>query len=67
MGHKKGNIWREDRVISPTWLNTDCIMTAWKPRIREGTLGSRVSIPKQQIDIIKATIVAFEKNQDNDE
>ena len=42
-------------------------MTAWKQRIQERTLGSRVLIPKQQIDIIKATIVAFEKNQDNDE
>ena len=56
---KKGNAWREDRLISPTWSNKDCVMTAWKPRIREGTSGPRVAIPKSQIDIIKASMAAF--------
>ena len=56
---KKGNAWREDRLISPTWSNTDCVMTAWKPRIREGTSGPKVAIPKLQIHIIKASMAAF--------
>ena len=56
---KKGNAWREDRLISPEWSNTDCVMTAWKPRIWEGTSGPRAAILKSQIDIIKASMAAF--------
>ena len=56
---KKGNAWCEDRLISPTWSNIDCAMTAWKPRIREGTSDPRVAIPKSQIDIIKASMATF--------
>ncbi len=42
-------------------------MTAWKPRMREGTLDRRVVIPKPQIDIIKASVEAFTANSDDDE
>ena len=51
--------WREDTIISPTWSNTDCIMTAWKPGFKNGSINPRVSIPKKQIDIIKASLIAF--------
>jgi hypothetical protein len=64
---KKGNVWREDRIIPPTWSSTNCIMTAWKPRFREGTSDPRVSIPKPQIDIIKASVAAFTVDANNDE
>jgi len=40
-------------------LNTNCIMTAWKPRKREGTSYPRVAIPKLQNDIIKASVAMF--------
>src|SRR5579875_164178 len=64
---KKGNVWREDRVISPTWSSTDCIMTAWKPRFREGSSNPKASIPKSQIDIIKASVIAFMSTSNNSE
>lgn len=67
MGHKKGNVWREDRAISPTWSSTDCIMTAWKPRMREGTSDPRVAIPRPQIDIIKASVEAYTVDCGDDE
>jgi hypothetical protein len=63
---KKGNVWREDRVISPTWSSTNCIMTAWKPRFREGTSDPKVAISKPQIDIIKASVTAFMFELNND-
>ena len=62
---KKGNVWREDRDIAPTWSSTDCIMTAWKPRFREGTSDPKVAIPKPQIDIIKASVMAFMSESNN--
>ena len=63
---KKGNVWREDRALNPTWSSTDCIMTAWKPRMREGTSDPRVAIPKPQIDIIKASVEAFTVDSGDD-
>ena len=56
---KEGNVWREDQAFAPNWSSTDCIMTAWKPRIRAGTSNPRTSIPKAQIDIIKSSVAAF--------
>ena len=56
---KEGNVWREDRIIPSTWSSTDCIMTAWKPRFHEATKDPKVRIPSLQIEIIKASVVAF--------
>jgi hypothetical protein len=56
---KEGNMWREDRIFQPNWSHTDCIMTAWKPRIRVGTADPRIKIPKAQISIIKASVGAY--------
>ena len=64
---KQGNVWRKESKICASWLNTDCILTAWKPRFREGTSGPRMAIPKQQIDIIKASIVAFATDATNND
>ena len=61
---REGNGWQEDRAILPTWSNTDCIMTAWKPRCAKGidvqmlTI-ARAKIPKMQISIIKESVGAF--------
>ena len=56
---KQGNVRREDRVIPSTWSSTDCIMTAWKPCFREATKDPKTTIPSLQIEIIKASVVAF--------
>ena len=61
---REGNGWQEDRAVLPTWANTDCIMTAWKPRCAKGTNVqmlkiARVRIPKMQISIIKESVEAF--------
>jgi hypothetical protein len=63
---KKRKVWREDRVINPTWSSSDSIMTAWKPQMREGTLDLRVAIPKPQIDIMKASMEAFTVDSGDD-
>lgn len=63
---KKGNVWREDRTMDPTWSNTSCIMTAWKPRARESTSDPKIAIPTAQIDIIKASVNAFTTNSEDD-
>lgn len=68
---KAGNVWREDRVIPPSWSNTDCIMTAWKPRGKKGNddahqVLTRVTIPKTQINIIKSSVAAFVTDSNND-
>ena len=63
---KEGNMWREDRGFQPNWSHTDCIMTAWKPRIRAGTGDPRIKIPKAQISIIKASVDAYVYESGND-
>ena len=63
---KKGNSWREDRSMDPIWSSTSCIMTAWKPRFREGTSDPKVAIPKPQIDIIKASVQAYSSDSEQD-
>ena len=63
---KKGNVWREDRTMNPTWSSTKCIMTAWKPRARDATLDPKVAIPIPQIDIIKASVRAFTTDSECD-
>ena len=47
---KQGNSWCEDKAISPSWTHTDCIMSAWKPRVRAGTSNPQIKIPKAQIN-----------------
>jgi len=42
-------------------------MTAWKPHFREGTSDPKVAIPKPQIDIIKALVMAFMSESNNTE
>ena len=42
-------------------------MTAWKPRMREGTSDPRVAIPRPQIDIIKASVEAYTVDCGDDE
>ena len=63
---RKGNVWREDRSFPPSWSHTDYIMTAWKLRFREGTIDPRVTIPKAQMSIIKALVVAIMSSSNND-
>jgi len=67
MGYKKKNVWREDRVIPLTWSSPNFVMTAWKPRFREGTSNLRVVILKPQIDIINTSMVAFIVDANNNE
>ena len=67
---KAGNVWREDRIIPPSWSNTDCIMTAFKPRGKRGAedqpqIITKVTIPKPQINIIKSSVEAFMANSNN--
>ena len=62
---KQGNSWCKDKAISPSWSHTNCIMTAWKPRIRANTSDLRIKIPKAQITIIKEFVEAFVSGEDN--
>jgi hypothetical protein len=34
---KEGNVWCEDNGFLPSWSHTDCVMTAWKSRVRSGS------------------------------
>jgi hypothetical protein len=62
---KQGNTWCEDIDISPSWTHTDCIMTAWKARTREGSSNPKIKIPKHQIAIIKASVEAYVLGENN--
>jgi hypothetical protein len=62
---KPGNSWCEDKAISLSWTHTDCIMTAWKARVREGNSNPRIRIPKHQIAIIKASVDAYVSGERN--
>jgi hypothetical protein len=64
---KQGNLWCEDKAINTSWTHTDCIMTAWKPRVRAGTSDPRIKIPKTQIAIIRASVEAYVSAEDNNE
>ena len=39
--------------------NTNCIMTAWKSRVRCGTADPKMRIPAKQISIINASLEAY--------
>ena len=55
----QGISWCEETIITPSWMHTDCIMTAWKPRMRPGTSTPRIKIPRAQISIIKESVNAY--------
>jgi hypothetical protein len=57
---KEGNVWCEDKGFLPSWSQTDCIMTAWKSRVRCGTADPKMRIPTKQISIINASLEAYE-------
>lgn len=66
-----GIVWREDHAIPPCWANTDCIMTAFKPRGKKGVdvisqALTKVVIPKTQICIIKSSVAVFPSDADID-
>jgi hypothetical protein len=56
---KQGNSWIEETESEPLWLDTGCIITAWKPRFRANSNSSRLKIPKTQVDIIKASLAEY--------
>jgi hypothetical protein len=57
---KEGNVWCEDKGILPSWSHTDCIMTAWKSRVRCGKADPKMRIPAKQISIINASLEVYE-------
>jgi hypothetical protein len=57
---KEGNVWCEDKGFLPSWSQTDCIMTAWKSRVRCGKVDPKMRISAKQISIINASIEAYE-------
>jgi hypothetical protein len=57
---KEGNVWCEDKGFLPPWSQTDCIMTAWKSRVRCGKADPKMRIPAKQISIINTSIEAYE-------
>jgi hypothetical protein len=57
---KEGNVWCEDKGFLPSWSQTDCIMTAWKSRVRCGKADPKMRTPAKQISIINASIEAYE-------
>jgi hypothetical protein len=55
----QGNNWVQETESEPMWLDTDCIITTWKPRFRVNTSSSRLKIPKPQVAIIKASLAKY--------
>jgi hypothetical protein len=49
-----------------SWSHTDCIMTAWKSRVRSGTVDPKMSIPTKQISIINFSLEAYESHSDGE-
>jgi hypothetical protein len=63
---KEGNVRCKDKGFLPCWLQTDCIMTAWKSKVRSGTSDSKMRIPIKQISIIMAFLEANESHSGNE-
>ena len=63
---KKGNMWYEDKGFLPSWSHIDCVMTAWKSRVRSGTVDPKVRIPIKQISIINMSLEAYESHSDGE-
>jgi hypothetical protein len=53
---KEGNVWYEDKGFLPSWFHTDCIMIAWKSKVRCGIVDPRLRILAKQISIINASL-----------
>jgi hypothetical protein len=63
---KEGNVWCEDNGFLPSWSHTDCVMTAWKSRVRSGTVDPKMRIPTKQISIINVSLEAYESHSDGE-
>jgi hypothetical protein len=63
---KEGNVWCEEKGILPCWSHADYVMTAWKSRVRSGTIDPKMRILTKQISIIKASLEAYESHSDNE-
>ena len=61
---REGNVWCEDKSFLPSWSHTDCVMTAWKSRVRSRTIDPKMKIPIRQISIINVSLEAFESHSD---
>jgi hypothetical protein len=59
---KEGNVWCEDKGFLPSWSDTDCVMAAWKSRVRSGTTDPKMRIPVKQISIILASLETYESH-----
>jgi hypothetical protein len=59
-------MWCEERGNLPCWSHTDCVMTAWKSRVRSRTVDPKMRIPAKQISIIKASLEAYESRSNNE-
>jgi hypothetical protein len=63
---KEGNVWCEDNGFLPSWSHIDCVMNAWKSRVRSRTVDPKMRIPTKQISIINVSLEAYESHSDGE-
>jgi hypothetical protein len=59
-------VWCEDKGFLPSWSHTNCVMTAWKSRVRSGTIDSKMGISTKQISVINVSFEAYESHFDGE-
>ena len=55
----KGLCWRVDKTQDPVWKDTNSLMTAWKSKIKKGTLECVLKIPSAQIHVINENLASY--------
>jgi hypothetical protein len=55
----KGLRWRVDETQDPVWEETNSLMTAWKSKIKKGTLECVLKIPSAQIHVIHESLASY--------
>ena len=61
---KEGNMWYEDKGFLLSWSYTNCIMAAWKSRVRSKTVDPKMRIPTKQISIINVSLETNKSHSD---
>ena len=55
----RGLRWMVDEIQIPVWEQTYSLMTAWKSRIRKGTLECLIKIRVAQIEVINMSLASY--------
>jgi hypothetical protein len=55
----RGLRWKVDDTEPPLWEETNALMTAWKSRIKRGTVECMIKIPSAQIEVINQSLALY--------